>query len=405
MTRYAYKAIPTARRGAGMVSGRLEAADEGHLRDLLRDQGLVPVDVRPERITDALRSSLSRRRLSNGDAAWFFSTLRSLLESKIPLESAVATMEEMAPGRRLPRVCAAIRQSLRGGETLADAAGEHEGLLNPQRRALLETGLASGRLEHSIALIDRALQNRSRMVRTIVGRLVYPAILLVVAVGAVWFLATFVIPRFAETLESLGGELPLPTRITLEGGRVLAWLLPVLLAALAAVVALRERIVPARIRRRIAERALRTPVVGTLIWHHQAGMLTDIMATMIEGGADVLDALEQARDVVSSPVLADRLDATRRRVRDGADLGQALADEHVLPPMSTTIVKLGMRTGDLAGSLRRASEMCAEVQDRLTQRLLVFMEPAIVLFLAGTVGWVVYSLVTGMLAMNDLGSL
>ncbi|MFU8828710.1 MAG: type II secretion system F family protein, partial [Phycisphaerales bacterium] len=144
-----------------------------------------------------------------------------------------------------------------------------------------------------------------------------------------------------------------------------------------------------------------------LLWHNQAGVVCDVLASMLEGGGDVLEALTQSLDVVRSREIRRRLEGARSRVREGSDLGKALrgeGGEGVLPPMTAAVVGVGVRSGELVGALRRAAELCVERQSRTTQRLLTLMEPAIVLVLAASVGWVVYSLVVGMLAMTDVVS-
>jgi len=401
MTTFSYTAIPVARAAARLVSGRRAAPDERALRDDLRAQGLIAIDVRPVSPIDALRAALSSDRPRRSDSVWLFQTLRAMLSGKVPIESAITTMQELAPSARLARVCADIRESLRGGATLADAIARKPGLASAQHLALLRTGEQSGRLDHVVSLIDHSISTTEKTRRTLTSRLIYPLILLVAAILAVWFLATFVIPRFAGTLEALGGSIPTPTRITLLVAKAGVWVIPPLLVAAVAAWMFRAAILTPQIRRRIDEVVLRLPVLGTLSWSRQAGVITDVIATMIEGGGDVLAAMDQAHEVVSSPVIAQRLAAARQAVREGADLGEALHDQAVLPPLLSAMVRAGSRSGDLAPALRRASDAAVQTQDVLSSRLMVLLEPAVILFLAATVGWVVYSLIVGMLAMNE----
>jgi len=401
MTTFSYTAIPIARAAARLVSGRREAPDERALRDDLRAQGLIAIDVRPVSPIDALRAALSSDRPRRSDSVWLFQTLRAMLSGKVPIESAITTMQELAPSPRLARVCADIRESLRGGATLADAIAKKPGLASPQHLALLRTGEQSGRLDHVVTLIDHSISSSEKTRRTLTSRLIYPLILLVAAILAVWFLATFVIPRFAGTLEALGGSIPTPTRITLVVAKAGVWVIPPLLVGAVAAWMFRAAILTPQIRRRIDELVLRLPVLGTLSWSRQAGVITDVIATMIEGGGDVLAAMDQAHEVVSSPVIAQRLAIARQAVREGADLGEALHDQGVLPPLLSAMVRAGSRSGDLAPALRRASDAAVQTQDVLSSRLMVLLEPAVILFLAATVGWVVYSLIVGMLAMNE----
>lgn len=405
MTQFAYTAVPLQSASGGLITGRAEAADERALRDDLRKRGLVAVEVRAVRLADAVRAAMNRNRLRRSDSVWFFQTLRMLLGGAVPIESAITTMHDLAPNPRLRGACADVREKLRAGASLADAVAARPGLASAQHLALLRSGHESGRLAHVVALIDASIGTGERIRRTLAGRLIYPAILLIAAIGAVWFLATFVIPKFAGTLEALGGVLPLSTRATLVAARVMVWTGPPMLVVLVALYLLRGSLLSPRLRADLSRMMMRLPIIGGLIWHAQAAVITDTLATMIEGGGDVLAGLGQAQEVVSSPAVAERLSAARKKVREGADLGQAFSEERVIPPMISAILQVGIRGGDLVGGLRRCTQACLERQERATERLLVLMEPAVILLMAGAVGWVVYSLVMGMLAMNDLGGL
>ena len=405
MTRFAYTAVALQNSAGPLVSGREEASDERTLREGLRRRGLVAIDVRPVSVIDAARAMLASDRLRRSDSAWFFQTLRLLLAGNVPIEGALSTMVDLSPTPRVRRVCEGVREKLRGGSSLADAVAAVPGLAAAQHTALLRSGHESGRLSHVVALIDASMATSQRLRRTLVSRLIYPLILLVAAVLAVWFLATFVIPRFAEALTSLGGELPLPTAITLHGARAAAWVIPPVLLAGVAAAALRNSLIGPDTRAKLSKAVLRVPVVGSLAWHGQGAMIADVLATMIEGGADVAKALDQAYDVVSSPAIAERLGAARKDIREGADLGQAFATHRVMPALPGAVVQAGIRGGDLVGGLRRGSQQCVETQERLSERLMLLLEPAVIIVMASAVLWVVYSLVVGMLAMNDLRGL
>jgi len=411
VTRFAYKAIPTsgggvaAPRAAGVVEGALEASDERSLRESLRKQGLIAIEVRPLSVLDALRAGLGGGGLKRSDTVWFFQTLRTLLAGKAPIEEALGTMQTLAPNPRLAEACAGVRDRLRSGETLTDAIERAPRLAARQHLALLRVGLASGRLEHVVGLIDRSIETRERIRRTVAGRMIYPGVCLAVAILAVWVLASFVIPSFAETMSDVGAELPLSTRLTLAAADWLVWLAPLAGLALVGAFATRAVAIPESWKARIDRLAHRTPVVGSMLWNGQAAVATDTLATMIEGGGDVLEGLEQSTEAMSSPEMRSRLERVRTRIREGHELGEALDEAGALPPMAGAIVRVGMASGDLPGALRRASEACLERQERAVARLLTLLEPAIILFLSGVVGWVIYSLVAGILTINDLGAL
>lgn len=400
MTRYSYTAIPIASAASRLVTGRLEAADERAARADLRSRGLVPVEVRPLSPIDALRAMGRRDRLSGADRAWFFQNLSMLLTSKLAVEQAMTTMIEIAPSPRTKAASEQVRDALRKGSSLAEAVEAQAGLASPQHIALLASGGESGRLDHAVGLVDRSIATAQRIRRTVVGKMIYPSILLFAAVGVVWFLATRVIPQFAEQLAMAGSQLPLATRATLGAGSVLAWALPLFVGVVVLLIALRRYWITPRVRTALSRLALRAPLARTLVWNTQAAVITDVMGTMLEGGGDALAALKQAREVVSSPVIASRMSAAERAVREGADLGEAFSRNDVLPPVSMALVRVGMRTGDLPQALRRATDAALGAQERLTERLLTFLEPAVIVFMAGGVGWVVYALIAGMMALQ-----
>jgi type II secretory pathway component PulF len=431
MARYRYTAMatPGASGGAGastngggvavmaggLARGEREAADEFALRASLRGEGLIAMEVKPVGFADGMRavaSSVSSGlggggggvvRASASESAWFFQTLAMLLKHQVPLESALGTMDELAPTARERRHCAVVRDALRSGHGPAEAVSRVPGLGAPQHLALLRSAQESGRLDHAVALIERSIAAGARVRRAILSGLFYPAVLGVVSLGVLWFLATFVIPRFAETLESLGGTLPWQTKFTLNAARVLVWVVPVIAACGVAAWLSRGVWMTTTRRRALHHFLLRLPVVGSFLWNGQGAMVCETMATMLEGGSDALSALGQARSVATSPVIGDRLDKARKAAREGVELGQAFKDNSVLPPTAQAVMRIAMRAGDLGGGLRQAASLCADQQDRLTQRLLAIMGPAVIVLMAGCVGWVVWSLVSGMMALNEIG--
>ena len=424
MTRFRFTAMGAAAGpGSGAVSaaaivrGLRDADSEASLRTALKSEGLIPVEVSPVSAADAVKAAFaglsgrsafgaggSAARATRADSAWFFQTLSMLLSHHVPVESALGTMDELAPTPRLHASCARVRDALRSGGALADAVAATPGLARPHHIALLKSAQESGRLDHAAALIDRSISSAARLRRTVLTGLFYPAVLAVVSMIVLWLLATFVIPRFADTLQSLGGALPWQTTFTMSAASVLVWLVPALLiVALGAWQARSVWLTPSLVRAG-HQWLLRRPITGPLLWNSQGALVCETMATMLEGGSDALSALTQARDVATSPVIVERLDRARAAAREGTDLGQAFKDNNVLPPTPQAVLRIALRAGDLKAGLRDAAALCATDQERLTQRLLALMGPVMILFMAAVVGWVVFSLITGMMALNELGA-
>jgi len=404
---YAYKAIPARSGGAAApVSGTLDAPTENAARDQLRDQGLIALEVRPESTGDVFKALFrARQGVTRKEAAWFFRTLHRMLSSKAPIETALSTMEELATTDRMREACGLIEDAMRRGEPLHEAVEQVPGLASPATIALLLVGHDSGRLERTCGLIDRSLKKREHFRRVFTGKMTYPAILMMAAIAAVWFLSWFVIPRFASTLEGVGATLPWSTQFTLTASRVLIWVAPVVILAVALLIWSKGAWIPDSLRRWWGAQSLKLPIVQTLVWNAQAAIVCETVGTMLDGGGDVLASLELAEQAMTSEELRSRLAGARQMVREGRDLGEALHEQRVLPPEADAMVRIGLRSGDLPEALQSATERCLEEQEALTDRLMTLIEPAMILLMAGVVGWVIYSLIAGMLTINDIGSL
>ncbi|MGP1347529.1 MAG: type II secretion system F family protein [Phycisphaerales bacterium] len=402
MTRFSWTAVPLDSPGARAMSGREESMDEGTLRSALRSRGLLPLDVRPVSVLDALRSARAGDRVSRRDRVWFFSTLATLLGSSIPVAGALDTMRDLAGNKATRDAAASVSESLRRGRALSEAVAGVPDLATAQDIALLRSGEASGRLAHVIALIDRSIGAREKVRRTLVAKLSYPAVLLAAAVGVLWFLSVMVIPRFAEQLQAAGIELPVQTAITLRASGVLMWVAPIVVLGCVVALGTRRAWYTGRVKLAVARLTLRVPVVSTLVWHNQSAVMTDVLATMLDGGADVLAGLREAREVVGHEVIAERLARATEEVRAGRELGEALGHHAVLPPIPLALVRVGLKSGQLVDSLQSATERAMETQERLVQRLIAMLEPAIIVFMSVSVFWVMYSLISGMLAVGEV---
>ncbi len=407
MSAFAYKAIPARSGGsAAPLTGTVDATNESAARDQLREQGLIALEVRPESTGDAFKAIFKARQgVSRKESAWFFRTLHRMLASKAPIETALTTMEELATTDRIKSACAQIRDALRQGEPLHEAVEAVDGLAPPAIIALLRVGHDSGRLERTCGLIDRSIRTRQRLRKAVTGQLTYPAILFAAAIAAVWFLSWFVIPRFASTLQGVGAELPWSTQFTLTASRVLIWVAPVVILLIAGAIWSRGAWLPDGLRKWWGTQSLRLPIVRTLVWNAQAAVVCETVGTMIDGGGDVLTSLELAERATSSEELRSRLSRTHQMVREGQDLGDAMHECRVLPPEADAIVRIGLRSGDLPEALETATLRCLEEQEDLTERLTTMIEPAMILCMATVVGWVIYSLIMGMMTINDMGAL
>lgn len=400
MTTFSYTAISLG-PGGRATNGELEAPSESDLKAQLRARGLLMLRATPHGPARRLKTRPNVRS-SERDVRWLFETLSALLDGAAPLEQAVESMITLAPNGRLRETALHMHTRLREGATLDDALGSASVVLAPRYGALLRVGHHSGRLAHCVRLVHESLETRACLRHALIGRMLYPAILLLAALAALWGIAAIVLPRFALTLESLGGQLPWATGATLAAAEILVWAIPAALLVVAILGFTRRRWMTPSMRAAISRRVLRLPILGPAIWNAQALALCESLGVMLEGGADLAHSIDHAQHVLDSREIAARFERASKDVHNGVEFGQALASHDVLPPLTLVTLRAGCESGDLSGALRRATSACFERQERVAQRLMTLLEPAMIVFLATIVLWIVYALLTGMLAMNDV---
>lgn len=403
MTEFAYRAASSH----APERGRIDAADAAGARRALRERGLVPIEVRPVGAGARWRmDTSSRTSVKSADRVWFFRTLERFLTRGAPLEEGVAAAEDLASTPARKDASARVLERLRQGDALADACAAAPGLAPARYAAILRVGHASGRLARSVAVVADSLENAARMRRQILGQLIYPAVVVVAAMICVWILAALVVPRIAEQLEAMDAPLPTATLWTLGATRVFVWLAPIALLGVAIAAFLwRRGVVPQEQKSRVARAMWRVPIWRDLLWNSRAAAAAETIATLLEGGGELLEGLDLARDAMGDPVMEDRLSRARSRIREGADPATALAEEDVFPPEPAAVLQIGSRAGDLGGGLASAAEACAVQRDALSGRLTTLINPAVMVLMGVIVGWLFYSLLAGMLAMNDAGAL
>ena len=407
MGEFTYRAAPVGAVGGAALTGRIDAADESAARRSLREQGLVALELKPVAMAERLRLGFSGGRgVRAADRLWFFRTLDRFMERRAPLEDAVAASVSLAGTPALRDASEKVLEELRQGRALDEACAAVPGMIHPRHAALLRVGHASGRLPRATALVARSLESAAELRRKIIGQLIYPAIVLLVAFVCVWILAAIVVPRIAEQLSALGQELPGPTRLTLAGTRVFVWLGPLLVVLIGGLILAWTRgLAPASLRDRAQRLLWRAPITRDLLWNARGGGAAETLATLLDGGGDLLEGFDLALDAAGDTVIHERLSRSRTRVREGEDAANVLLDEHVLPPEPAALLQIGSRSGDLQGGLQAAADMCAAERETLAARLTQLINPAVMLLMGAVVGWLFYSLLAGMLAIQDSGSL
>lgn len=400
MTTYAYVAVePSGKRRTGFI----EAASQDAAVTTLSAQGQVVLEIGETKASAGPKEAGRSGRVTRADLALFTRRLADLADAGLPLDRVLQVVAEQSESGRLGHIAEAALEDVRGGLPVSDALAKHPRYFNAIFTETLKAGEASGQFPQVATRLadfqEREVARRSQ----VVSALVYPGILSSVAVLVVVFLLTFVVPRLSGVFTDLGSDLPVTTKMLLGfTGFLTQNGLLILGVSVGAFIAYRAWIATeggAKVR----DRALmRLPLVGPVVQKAIVSRYARVLGTLVFGGVPILESLRLAGMAAGNRVFLDSSIQVEEDVREGRPIAQAMHDSGAFPPVLTHMVAIGEETGDLPKMLNRVSDSLDFEVDTGLRRLTTFVEPMIVLLMAGFVGFVVLSVVLPIFQAQEL---
>ena len=400
MPAYRFEALDAQGRAS---QGLIEADNAKAARSQLRAQALVPLAVEPVAASDpkAATSRLARRTFSSTTLTVWTRQLAGLVASGLPLERALTALADEAEDPRQRELVAHLRSEVNAGSSFARALGTAPREFDEVYRAVVAAGEQSGALGPVLERLADDLEARQALRSRLIGAMLYPAIVSVIAVVIVVFLVTYVVPQVATVFTNSKRALPTLTVAMLAlSDFVRQWGWGVAGASGAALIGLvvaRRR--PA-FRLRTDAWVLRLPVVGRLARGYNAARFGGTLAMLASAGVPILKALQAAAETLGNHAMrADALDALVQ-VREGAPLASALAGKKRFPGLLSMFARLGEQTGQLPAMLARASaQLSAEVQRRALA-LATVLEPLLIVAMGGVVMLIVLAVLLPIIQLN-----
>jgi len=392
---FAYEAVdPAGRRSRGQLSGATAVA----VTRELETRGLLPLEVEEAAGPGHAGGGfgLGRRR----GVLEFTRAVAALLPAGMPLARALATGATVAPERLRPAL-EGIRSRVERGDDLATALTEHPQLFSPLYIGVVRAGERSGSLDSAFERLAGHLEREQELRSKLTSMSIYPALLATVGIAAVLILVLFVLPRFADLLQSSGAAMPRTTAaiITFALGARESWreLLLIPAALLVFVAWLRNTVAG---RDLTARMMVRIPVAGG--WRRQAlaASFARMVGELLAGGAPLLSALADTRDCMVDPVARRETERIRNRVREGSSFNGAIAERAVFPVMLTQLVTLGEEGGRLAEFLLKSAELLERRTERAVERMVALAEPAMIITFGMLVAFVAMALLQAIYGVN-----
>ena len=361
----------------------------------LVEQGFTVSQLKPKR--SVLKFEITKEKLPQGELMHFSRQLSAFVRAGIPLIEAIEVIEEEADDKTLRMVLQGVRESLITGETFSEALRPYETLFPKfyvdMVRAAELTGSLDDVLRELAGYIKRDLEARNK----IKSALVYPLVVLFMAVATVIVLSTFVLPRFKVFFEGFHATLPLPTRMLISLTNFVSndwmYIIGVLFLLIAIPMAL---VRTTRGRRTKDKLVLRLPVLGQVILFAIVERFCRLLATMMQAGVPLPEAMGVLGDATKNVIFKEGVDEVHGAMMRGEGLARPMADTKLFPGAVIQMIKVGENTGTLNEQLGVGSDYYGQELEYKIQRLTSLFEPAVIIFMGLAVGFVAVALVSAM---------
>lgn len=409
MPLYTYRAVTPA---GDVSSGELEAANEAEIVDRLRDQGLLPMQVAQslgagateERATQRSRRSwFAPKRVTRDNVLGITRELATLLRAGLTLDRALELLISLATSLPVALMLQGIRDDVRGGKSLSQALDTRRDVFSRFYVNIVRAGEAGGALGTVLARLAETMERNKELRESVRSALIYPTILVFVAVASIFVLLIYVVPQFQSTFAQAGKALPIPTQIVIAIGTFLRnWWWALVPGALLVVLWFRRRGRVPSVRRVRDTRLLRTPLLGDLIAKVEIARFARTLATLLANGVTLLAGLSIVKETMGNVVLASGLDGVIAKLREGKGFGRPLADTQLYPRLATQMILVGEESGRLEEMLTRVADVYDREVATAIKRFLAVLEPVLILGLAVMVGGIVFSILLGVMGMSEL---
>jgi type IV pilus assembly protein PilC len=388
MPTFTYSARPAA--GGDIRTGEVELPTKEEVASYLHRQKLIPVAIREKDrgINITLGGGVKTR-----DIVIFTRQFATMINAGLPLVQCLEILAEQTDNEKLAKTIQEVLYDVESGNTLADSLGRHPKVFSRLFVNMVAAGEAGGILDTILLRLATFLEKSDALARKIKGAMIYPIVILLVAVAAVAVLLIFVIPTFQQMFASAGVPLPLPTQIVIALSAFLqAWWWAVLLALGAAAFGIRQFYGTDQGEKLIDGGLLKLPILGDMLRKAAVARFTRTLGTLVSSGVSILEGLEITAKTAGNRIIHDAVMGSRSSIAGGETISGPLRQSAVFPPMVVQMINVGEQTGGLDEMLTKIADFYDEEVDAAVSALLSALEPIMIVVLGVVVGGMIVAM-------------
>ncbi len=367
-------------------SGEMEGADAGAVEARLRQMGIEPVKVKKK--AREFKLALPGAGVQSKDLLVFTRQFSVMIDAGLPLVQALEIIGSQADNLTFRKVLLTVKSRVEAGSTFADALGEHPKVFDVLFVQLVRAGEIGGILDTILQRLGAYIEKNEKLKRRVKGAMMYPAIVLTIAVLVVTVLIAFVVPTFEKMFKDMGGALPGPTQLLVDISRGFRttwyWYVAVPVSLFTAFKFATRQGRGQEIWHGIV---LKAPLFGPLVRKVAVARFTRTLGTMISSGVPILDALEIVAKSAGNRSIEKAVLYVRAKISEGKNFAAPLAETKVFPPMVVQMIGVGEATGAMDAMLNKIADFYDDEVDVAVGALTSMIEPLMMVFLGGTVGF------------------
>ncbi|MBN1356837.1 type II secretion system F family protein [bacterium] len=374
-------------------TGIMTADSAEAVRLHLRRQKITPIAIR-KRLKDihVVIPGITNR-IKERDIVVFTRTFSTMVDAGLPLVQCLEILAQQTENPVFSKAINDIGQSVESGSTYADALRKHPKIFDDLYCNMVEAGETGGILDTILNRLAAYMEKSISLKRQVKSALVYPSVIITVAIGVVTFLMYAVIPVFATIFSSLGSSLPLPTKIVIAISNFIQdYILLLILVGIGIWILIRYIRKTDKGAKLFDTMLLKLPVFGQLLRKVAVAKFTRTLGTLISSGVPILEGLEITAKTAGNKVIEEAVMKTRVSISEGKTISEPLAATDVFPPMVTQMIAVGESTGALDAMLDKIADFYDEEVDITVSNLTQLLEPLLMVFLGVSVGFIVVSM-------------
>jgi type IV pilus assembly protein PilC len=385
------------------LTGRIEAPNEQAVAARLRELGLSATDITPVSTGGLNREiSIGSQRPKPKDVALALRQLATMVEAGLSLPRALSVLRMQTEGQPLAAILEPVEQDVTDGLELSVALAKHPRVFTPVTLAMVRAGEAGGFLAESLTAVSTILERDLALRQAVKGAMVYPVVILVMAVVAVTAMLLFIVPVFEGIFADVGAELPWATQLLVKAAALLRITgIPLVIAIGGGIWWWRRHGNDLSVREKIDPLKLRAPIFGPLQQKVGMARFARNLSTMTRVGVPIVPALETVGGTAGNVVIEQAVDRVREAVRTGTTLAAAIEDEDIFPTMLRQMVAVGEDSGSLDVMLTKVADFYDAEVDAAAGALSSVIEPLMIVFIGVIVGAMLIALYMPIFSISD----